>query len=229
MEDNVVQGEATPLEQPHQPADPQPEKVTESAAEKRRNRASLTEKERAKLDKEEAQQIVDRYFVNGIFTFPTTKVKVPVRAVPEAAFQQFFFGTSPIPPPLPPHKTMKNRRGKDILSPDYDNENYLRAVKVYETHNLIVRQRQFGEMIQYIYDKGALLDVPQEWVERYLDQLEPGADPSDKELKYQFLCEQAYSNAESKALIISICGRDPLEASDDADDADEDDVESEGV
>ena len=226
MEDNVVQGEARPLQQSRQPADPQPEKVTEEAAEQRRNRYLLSDKERAKLEKEEAQQIVADNFVNGIFTFPTTKVKVPVRAVPEAAFQQFFFGTSPIPPPLPPHKTMKNRRGKDILSPDYDDENYLRAVEVYETHNRVVRQHQVGEMIQYIYDKGALIDVPQEWEERYLDQLEPGADPSDKELKYQFLCEQAHSNAESKALIISICGRDPLEASDDADD---DDVESEGV
>ena len=227
MENTIVQGEASAPEQPDSLSDPQPEKVTESAAEKRRNRASLPEKERAKLDKEEARQIVDRYFVNGIFTFPTTKVKVPVRDVPEAAFQQFFLDTPPIPPPLPPHKTMKNRRGKDILSPDYDNENYLRAVEVYEIHNRVARQHKIGEMIRYIYDKGTIIDVPPEWVEKHLDQLEPGADPSDKELKYEFLREQARSNAESKALLISICGRDPLEAPDA--DEDEDDVESEGV
>ena len=80
-------------------------------------------------------------------------------------------------------------------------------------------------MVQYIYDVGALIDVPEEWKEEYLSQLPQSSDPSDKELKYHFICGQARSNAESKALLIAICGRDPLDNTDDEDDEDE----SEGV
>lgn len=171
----------------------------------------LSREERAKRDAEEAEQIVASHYNNDQFTFPTTKLTVGIRRLPEASYQRFFFDTKPFDPPVAPYKTMKNRRGKDILAPDYDNENYLKSVDVYNTHTSLVRQHQMGEMMKYIVDKGVILDLSDDdWEDLYDEHTVGDEEISRRELKYRHLVENGKTNGESKALLIAICGFDPL-------------------
>ena len=194
-----------------------PAQETPPAAERER----LTPTERAKRDAEEAEKIVSQYYADGIYTFPTSGFKVQIRELPEAAYQRFFFSGEPMPPPEPPLKKIKNDRGRLITTSDYNDEGYKAQVRIYETHNSNIRQKQAGDMTRYIYDKGAIIDLPEEWVEDYKDSLGPNEDASLKDMKYVFLVEEARTNAELKALTIAICGRDPLGRN--VDDEDEDD------
>lgn len=188
-----------------------------------RSREKLSAKERGKRDAEEAEEILDNYFDGSVYTFPTTGVKVPVQFVPEAAYQRMFFQGELPPLPDPHRKEIDGKKGKKISVPDYDNEGYKAALDAYNNHNANIRQQQAGNMMRYIYKRGALIELPEEWVEEYLSELPDDADdPPLSEMKYAYLCDQAYSNAELKALTIAICGRDPLSG-----DTDEDEKEDE--
>ena len=171
----------------------------------------LSREERAKRDKEEAEKIVAEHYKEGFFTFPTAKKVVEIRDLPEASYQRFFFNKAPIDPPVAPKKKMRGKRGKDTLVSDYDNENYLSAVDVYNNHSNAVRQFQMGEMLRYIIDKGVILNLSEEEEDKLYERFaEDNEEVSNVEIKYRFMTEEGKTNAESKALLIAICGYDPM-------------------
>lgn len=181
----------------------------------------LTAKEKRKKLQEEAENIVAQYLTDGVFTFPTTGLQVRILFIPEAAYQRFFFQGDL--PPLPEilYKTAKGKRGKEIRVPDYDNEGYKDSVKAYNNHNGNVRQQQAGKMMRYIYGKGTIVTLPQEWIDEFELDLDEDEVVSTNEMKYAYLAEQSRTDAELKALTIAVCGKDPLGGSEE-DEEDED-------
>ena len=179
---------------------------------------------RRKRDNKGAEEIVQYYFDGETFTFPSSGMKLDITHVPEAAYQRYLWDVQPIEPPTPPRKTITVRKGKKISTPDYDNMNYLKACDVFETHNAAVQQHRIGEMMEYIYKKGVTLlntDHYENWEDDFEEDMMPGAVVPDKKKLYIYLSELARTNAESKALLIAICGRDPLGGRDEAEDEEE--------
>ena len=200
--------------------------IVVSAPQSIQPRERLSTKERNKRDAEEAERILSQHYAEGIYTFPGTGVRVGIREIPEAAYQRFFMDENIPPLPNPPNKKVKGKRGKDVLVPDYDNEGYIAQVRAYNSHNSNTRQAQAGKMMRYIYGKGTVVELPKDWVDEYMTEYvgDDDDEPTATELKIAYLTEQATSNAELKALNMSICGRDPMGynlGDDDEDDEDE--------
>ena len=216
--------EVATVDTPLQPSPASP--ATLSVVPRQRRDRSLSRREQQKKDAKEAEEILTQYYINGVYTFPTSGTRVEVTELNESSWQRFFiFGEEPIPPPLPPMIKIKDRRGRDMLTHNYEDENYLKAVDVYERHNDNVRQKQVGDMMRYVYSKGAKVDIPQEWLDEFDDSLPPGREISHVDKLYAFLTEQAYSEPEIIALTVSICGRNPLGWNP----GDDDDNEDEGT
>lgn len=168
-------------------------------------------RERMKRDLEEAEGLIVSHFKDGYFTIPSTGLRVGIIPLAEAAWQRYFLSTRQSDPPKPPDKLVKDRKGRDIATSNYDDENFQRLLGVFETHQGNVRQSQVGEMLDYIYDRGTVISIPTSWVDEYEDSLPiAGIDLSDRELKNIFLTEHMKTGGETKAIQILICGRDPL-------------------
>ena len=76
---------------------------------------SLSRWEQGQRDAKEAQEILGENFVDGMFTFPTTGIRVPIRELPEASYQRFILDVETMPPPIPPMKEIEGKKGRRSL------------------------------------------------------------------------------------------------------------------
>ena len=167
-------------------------------------------RDRMKADLEEAENLITNHFNGTFFTVPSTGLNIGIVPISEASWQRFFLQTRTETPPRPPDKMVTDRSGRKIATPNYDDDNFQRYLGVFEIHQGNVRQAQVGEMLEYIYDRGTVVEIPNEWISEYEANLPVTVDLSHRELKHIYITENMTTGGETKAVQILICGRDPL-------------------
>lgn len=184
----------------------------------------LTQKQKRERDQKEAERIVEYYFDGDIFRFPSSGKAFKIRRLPEAARTRFIWEGEKIQPPRPPKKTIVGRKGRRIETDDYENQAYLRAVDAYTAHKDSAFQNRIGQMMEYICYAGTeIIDTNhyESWEEYYEDGLPSGISVSDSAKRYIYFTELARNDAEWKALLIAICGVDPLAQREESDEEDD--------
>ena len=173
----------------------------------------LTAKERAERDKREAEEIYEKYYNGTIFRLPKSGKELRIHRLPEAAWRKFIYLRPEAQLPPPPMKKASGNSRKQ--TPDYDNKGYQASLEAYTSHNENVLNVQVGKMFQYICSAGIeILDKTHysRWKEHYKQYLPPGHVEEEGKLRFSYLTELCQTDPVWKAVLIAVCGYDPLAA-----------------